>query len=62
MVGKRLSHTFLSCTRLQFRVAHIVANPWEVQLHARVETEDDLVCVRTDKLAVLGMYAGFGAV
>jgi hypothetical protein len=33
-----------------------------VQLHTRVETEDNLMCVRTDKLAVLRVYAGLGAV
>jgi hypothetical protein len=33
-----------------------------VQLHTRVETEDDLVCVCTDELAVLRVYAGLGAV
>jgi hypothetical protein len=51
----------MSCSRLEFRIAHNVANSWEVQLHTRVETEDDLVCVRTDELAVLRVYAGLGA-
>jgi hypothetical protein len=50
------------CIRLQFRIAHIVSNSWEVQLDTRVETEYDLVCARADELAVLRVDACLGAV
>lgn len=54
-------YSIVFSTGLQFRVAHNIADSREVQLHARFETENDLVLACTDELALLRMHARLGA-
>jgi hypothetical protein len=56
-----LSYSSVFVPGLQLRVAHDISNSREVQLHARVKSKNDLVRIRANELALLRVYARFGA-